>query len=183
MNNSVKKFAYSANYFQRKFAYSYFKRKFAYSQMARVQSTSRKSEDAKDVQLQAFLLTAKGSSPAKQFAMDFLKDKYLWVYKENFDHLPQVMESDDEDLSEFEAIPEEMSEDDEEVDLSRHHAEINCSSSSDSDSDSDSDYDDNDNCFVHPASGIVAHQPPPLLHRQPYFRPLLTNKCRRRLFY
>ncbi|KKK82157.1 hypothetical protein LCGC14_2806220, partial [marine sediment metagenome] len=132
--------------------------------------------------------------------------------------------SDDEDLSE----PEEMSEDDEEVDLSRHHAEINSSSSSDSNSDyddncfvhpasgivahqpppllhremseddeevdllrhhaeinssSDSDSDSDDNCFVHPASGIVAHQPPPLLRRQPYFCRLLTNKCQRRLFY
>ncbi len=128
--------------------------------MARVQSTSRKSEDAKNkqLQLQEFLLVAKGSSDAKQYAMDFLKDNYPEVYKENFDHLPQVMESDDEDLSE----PEEMSEDD--------------------------DDDDEEDCFVLPASGIVAtpppqFQPPPPLHRQRYLHPLLMNKCRRCLFY
>ena len=127
--------------------------------MARVQSTSRKSEDAKDVQLQALLLTAKGSSDAKQYAMDFLKDNYPEAYLKNFsDHLPQVMESDDEDLSE----PEEMSEDDD---------------------------DEEDCFVLPASGIVATPppqfqpQPPPPLHRQRCLHPLLMNKCRRCLFY
>ena len=177
-------------------------------QMPRVNLTALKSGDIEKQQLQALLRTAKSSSFAKQFAMELLKDKYPKTYEENFgdqvdstrhdmqivysvDNVEsnvEVMDSDDENLSELKAIPEEMLKvkEDKKIDLLSHRPEINFlvsdySSDSDSDSDSDEDY------FVLPASGIVLNQPPPLPHRQTYFHPLLTNKCkckcRRRLFY